>query len=330
MKGQHLMTIVRCRSHPLVIAWGLLLAVSLTVAACSPRPAAPEAPGGRGIAVAPEFEDFFHEYGSTQIFGYPISAAYVDDESGRLVQYFLRMSLEYDATLPASHRVIVAPLGEWALGGLTAVVTVPAAESNRRRHFSETDLVVQNGFLAFYEAHNGETLFGPPISPPMDEGGRRIQYFRNARLEWRPEAPLQHRVQVGWLGEAHFYNSGTAARYGTIIRGRNVPGDEVEQVVVSASVRAPILYHGDEQIIFAEVTTPEGIPVSGVAVHLSVAYDDRLDEMVLAETNEDGKAQGRLTLLDATPAQQIEVTVFVPGANGRAVANALVTFKSWW
>jgi hypothetical protein len=329
MKRQQLMTTLRCRSHTVMIAWLLLLVAFLALAACSPRPAVPETPGGRGIAVAPEFEEFYRKYGGTQIFGYPISAAYIDDESGRLVQYFLRMRLEYDPTLPAVERVIIAPLGEWAYGGLLMAATVPPPDSNRQRYFSETDLVVQNGFLAFYEAHNGEKLFGPPISPTVDEGGRRMQYFRNARLEWRPEAPLQHRVQVGWLGEADFYHS-AAPRYETIIRARNVAGDDVEQVVVSASARVPILYHGDEQIIFAEVTTPEGIPVSGVAVHLSVAYDDSVDEIVLRETNENGKAQGRLTLPDATPAQQIEVTVSVLAADGRAIATALVTFKSWW
>lgn len=330
MKSHMLMTTRRRRPYPMTFVCLLFLPTLLFLAACSLRPAISETPAGRGIAVAPEFDDFYRDYGGAPIFGYPISAAYRDHESGHLVQYFLRMRLEYDATQSADQRVIVAPLGEWAYAGLTSLATVPAPESSRQRHFSGTEHVVQNGFLAFYETHYGEKLFGPPISPLLDEGGRRIQYFRNARLEWRPEAPLEHRVQVGWLGEAHFYNSGAAVRYGAIIRGQNVASNDVEQVIVSASARAPILYYGDEQIIYAEVTTPEGIAVSGVTVHLSIAYDAKLDEIVLGETNEAGKAQGRLTLVDATPAQQIRVTVSVLAADGRAIGSNLVTFKSWW
>jgi hypothetical protein len=329
MMRQNLFTTLRCRSYHVMAAWLLLLAASLFLGACSGRTALPEAPGGRGIAVAPEFEEFYREYGDALIFGYPISAAYLDAGSGRLVQYFLRMRLEYDAAPATGEQVIVTPLGEWAFAGLMNRETVSPVESNRQRYFSETDLVVQNGFLAFYEAHQGEKLFGPPISPPVDEGGRRVQYFRNARLEWRPEAPREHRVQVGWLGEAHFYFSG-APGYVATIRGRNVAGDEVEQAVVSASARAPILYHGDEQIIYAEVTTPEGIAVSGVTVYLSLAYDERLDEIVLGQTNDAGKVQGRLTLADAAPAQQIQVTVSVLAADGRAMGSTLLSFKSWW
>jgi hypothetical protein len=324
------MTRMRYRSQGLMLAGLLLLAGALFMVACSGRTAVPEPPGGRGIAVAAEFEDFFRQYGGATIFGYPISAAYVEEDSGRLVQYFLRMRLEYEATLPAGERVSVAPLGEWAYAGVTNSTAVPMPDSNRRRHFAETDLVVQNGFLAFYDTHHGEKLFGPPISAPVDEGGRRVQYFRNARLEWRPEAPVAHRVQVGWLGEAHFYNSGAAAQYGAIIRGRNVAGAEVEQVIVSASARAPILYDGDEQIIFAEVTTPEGLAVSGITVHLSLAYDERLDEVVLGPTDESGKVQGRLLLPEMTPAQQIQVTVSALAPDGRSMGTALVTFKSWW
>lgn len=42
-------------------------------------------------------------------------------------------------------------------------------------------------FQQFYTAHGGVRIFGYPISPPVDENGRLVQYFERQRLEYHPE-----------------------------------------------------------------------------------------------------------------------------------------------
>lgn len=54
-------------------------------------------------------------------------------------------------------------------------------------------------FAAFYEAHGGERVFGAPLTGVRDDDGVRVQYFENARLEFRPGDLPGHRVRLSPL-----------------------------------------------------------------------------------------------------------------------------------
>jgi hypothetical protein len=85
---------------------------------------------------------------------------------------------------------------------LAAVPSASQLEEPAERYFEETGHTVRGEFLRFYDDRGGPDLFGPPVSPEIMEDGVRVQYFRNVRLEWRPENPPPYRVQPGLLGEA--------------------------------------------------------------------------------------------------------------------------------
>ena len=56
-------------------------------------------------------------------------------------------------------------------------------------------------FADFYQQHGGLTVFGYPISEPMQVNGRTVQWFERARLEVWPEfAGTPYAVQSGRLG----------------------------------------------------------------------------------------------------------------------------------
>lgn len=88
-------------------------------------------------------------------------------------------------------------------------------EVNRRRFFgigaslasevvfSETDNGVRKLFLDFFRKNKEGLLFGKPIMDViLDEEGRAVQYFENARLEHHPEyRDTKYEVQLGLLGE---------------------------------------------------------------------------------------------------------------------------------
>jgi lipoprotein-anchoring transpeptidase ErfK/SrfK len=53
------------------------------------------------------------------------------------------------------------------------------------------------GFLSFWSANDGERLFGKPLTDPLTENDRVVQYFEHARLEYHPESAA---VLLGLIG----------------------------------------------------------------------------------------------------------------------------------
>ena len=191
---------------------------------------------GTGIPPGKEFQSYYEQNGGARVFGYPLSAPYVDPNNGRLVQYFRRMRLEYDQD---EGKVSITRLGQWAIPSEEKQVPALVTPSETSRSFPETGLTVQDEFLTFYEANGNELIFGLPLSPQLEEGGTRIQYFENARLEWHPEAALAYRIQVGLLGEAHYRQVGI---HEDTIRANPESAPMVSAANVRAYFRATILY----------------------------------------------------------------------------------------
>jgi hypothetical protein len=312
---------------------GGLLAVGLffvSLAACGQNLfLTPTAPADSGFNVAPPFEAFYQDNGGLRIFGHPFSEPYTDPISGRLVQYFQNMRLEYDG---ATDQVTVSPLGEWLLPDETQRVEVALPGGGLTQYFGDSPYPVQDEFLLFYLQYGGPELFGLPISPQLDEGGTRVQYFRNARLEWRPEAPRDLHVQLGSLGEAHYWAAGFIP---DINRAAPVDSAAIRQANIRAAFKAPILYAGEQQTIFVTLTAADGLrPVGDVAVTLLITYNDGLTEAVrLPNTDSSGQTSG---LLPATfqnvvePGQKVQVQVTAVSPAGLEIGSIISSFKTWW
>ena len=175
-----------------------------------PPPASPQ-PGTRYVAparhtIGAPFLAFYQASGGMRIFGLPLTEAF--DDGGQRVQVFERARLVAGAA-----GVTISPLGYW----LTAkrsfpVVAAPAGALA----FPETNQALGGAFLAFWQAHRGALVFGPPISPELQEvngdgSGRTylVQYCRNARLEYHPELRgTPYAVSVGLLGIAYLQGRG--------------------------------------------------------------------------------------------------------------------------
>ncbi len=70
------------------------------------------------------------------------------------------------------------------------------------RWLADTGFEVTNaqGFLDFWRSRGGLKVFGYPISPVLNEGGRQVQYFERQRFEYFPNNPAPYKVQLGLLG----------------------------------------------------------------------------------------------------------------------------------
>jgi hypothetical protein len=69
------------------------------------------------------------------------------------------------------------------------------------RCFAETGHSVSGNFLRYFEAMGGVDWLGYPISEPLEEEGRQVQYYEYARLEDHPDDPAGPLVKLSMLGE---------------------------------------------------------------------------------------------------------------------------------
>lgn len=296
---------------------------ALLVVACGQQDSSADRGPVTGFSVEPQFESHYETYGS-RLLGQPISGA-CEVAGGGTAQYFQRARLQVD---PAGQEVFFYPLGEWARDGVRKEVEAPVPPDSRHRQFPETGFTVRDEFLDFYEENHGETFLGPPVSEQLDEGQLRVQYFRNGRLEWHPGAPPAERVRVGMLGQAHYLQA--AHDVSCEIRARPVSASAVQDVDVLASAAAPILYTGEEQVIYALVTTPAGVPVSGVPVVLTLRDTDWTLSVELGRTDGEGKVHGALQMPRFVPGHVVGVTVEARGVDGQVIGETGLAFQTWW
>jgi hypothetical protein len=155
------------------------------------------------------FLTFFNRHGGVGIFGNPLSEVF--SEGGQSVEYFERARLAL-----AGRQISVSALGALLTDG-RRFPRIPAFSSTATKlYFPGTGHALSGRFLAFWQAHQGSLVFGPPISEPLREqngdGTRRaylVQYFRNARLEYHPELHgTPYEVSVGLLGIEYLHRLG--------------------------------------------------------------------------------------------------------------------------
>lgn len=157
------------------------------------------------------FLEFFEAYGGVEIIGYPLTAPCEDPErGGRQVQYFQRGRLEMHPDSPAAYRVQLGLLAD-ELGYIFPPVAeeqIPRANSALHHYFPETKHIVSYAFLDYFREHGGIDVFGYPRSEFMHEGGRVVQYFQRAKMEWHPQSPAGSRIRLANLGEEHLRKFG--------------------------------------------------------------------------------------------------------------------------
>jgi hypothetical protein len=116
----------------------------------------------------------------------------------------------------AGGRVTLLPLGR-LLSPVRALAHVaPVPSTAKRRYFPSTGHTLAGPFLAYWQAHQGSVLLGPPIAEPDPEqngdGTARVytvQWFENGRLELHPEIKdLRYRVQLGRVGYEYLHRAG--------------------------------------------------------------------------------------------------------------------------
>ncbi len=285
-----------------------------------------ESQPGTGIPVAEPLKTFYQIKGGAPVLGYPVSDLFQERPNGPRVQYFENIKLEY---YPAGNKILVADLGRKYLPGESRWILAEVDSQEPGAALGEEGIIVRGAFLSFYQANDGATLLGDPLTPELNEAGTRAQYFENGRLEWRPELPLEQRVQLGSLGDNAYLEAGRFADPG---RNKASEASAVQSVNVKAAFKAPILYSGDQQVIFVEVETPASQkPVKGLRIWLTVTYEETESKLLLPLTDEMGHSSGDLTLNGVSPGQKVLVSVTAERpADGLDLGSGTFSFRTWW
>ncbi len=77
----------------------------------------------------------------------------------------------------------------------------PAAAAPNSVYFPATGHTLSDQFLTFWRTHGALSIFGYPVSQPLEIGGRHVQYFERARFELHPEFQgTPYEVELELLG----------------------------------------------------------------------------------------------------------------------------------
>ena len=315
------------------LGWAAPWIILLLLVSCQTSSPPPSPTVSYTIPVAPEFIDFYTLHGGTHVFGEPLDWLMEDPESGRLVQYFSRMRLEFEGNLSDTQRPIdrvsIYPLGEWAYTGVSAPSVATLGEVSQERFFPETGFAVRNGFLEFYEQNHGDVVFGPPISELLDEGGKRVQYFRNARLEWQPAASMAYRVQPGLLGRAHYDHSGYLGERAPG-QAQPQPATGIAEARVNVSVRSPIVYQNETQQVFVQVETLARQPVEGARIVLVVSYGNVIQEIELGMVDDTGFLRQEIDMSSIPAGEKVHLQARAYNSAGTLLGEGVALFRTWW
>lgn len=308
------------RVFPVLAAFVLILTVGTPVLA--------QSSGGEyfketGHYVSGEFLAYYRSVpNATALFGYPITEAFV--KNGRTIQYFQRARFELYPELPAGQRVKLTPIGKalYSPGEQLKLFNPFAC-----RYFSQTGYSVCYAFLDFFKANGGLERFGQPISPFEYRNDLIVQYFENARLEWKPWLPEGQRVSVADLGRPYFDLQKEDSNLLKPVDSNNSSGNLI-QLQVRAFVWKAVTLASDQQLVYVIVQDQNLQPVSGAQGTATVHWADGTTTTVSFSTNSSGVGIVPLTFLNQPYGKMVNIEVHV--TKDGLDASTTTSFRIWY
>ncbi len=261
----------------------------------------------------------------TMLYGYPLTDAFEDVISHRIVQYFERTRFELVPEESSNPNVRRTPLGRYLYEPGPAL---PASKNNPGcQGFADIEYQVCYAFLDFFNANGKAAQFGYPISNFEIHDDRIVQYFQLARLEWHPEMPVDQRVRVSNLGLAYFIKMKEDPRLREQSGNRNAI-----QIIKNIQVRAfpaqAITSNSREQSIFVIVQDQNFKPVVNTRLEISIHLPsgDVLRPPSPIVTDQDGIAVYTFNILDEPSGEAIvNVKAYIKNHDKSATSS----FRIW-
>ena len=260
------------------------------------------------------------------LFGYPITDDFIDPVTNHHVQYFQKARFDLTMT-PDGVGIESAPLGE-----LLYVADAPEADlakdSPTCRTFPSTGKTVCYAFLQFYEANQGWQFLGQPISNTELRDNHFVQYFQNARLEWRADLPAGSRVLVTDLGRYYFDEFVGNIELLTARPANNMP-DEQLKPQVRVFVAQAIVPANSKQTIYVVAQDQFLRPLKKAMVAVNITLPDGSSSFFrLPETDENGVSRLDIAVGNLNPREIVKIVAQV--STGDTLTKGAVWFRIWW
>lgn len=220
-----------------------------------------------------DFYDFYFDHPNPQrVFGLPITEAFIDPDTGRLVQYFENVQFEYFSDNPVGAKVALAPLGAELYEHGTAISNLTASTPNCHQQ-ADWSYPVCYSFLSFYQQNGGQPMFGKPVSGLEYLRGRLVQFFEYAELVWMPENPQQARIVIAPLGLTYFHAAGEDSSRLSPIRNFQY-NLNISDIRVNAFTKYAVIPSGSNQAVNVIAKDQNNAPLTNGIVQITVLYPD--------------------------------------------------------
>jgi hypothetical protein len=262
---------------------------------------------------------------------------------GLWVQYFDNARLEWHAGNYDPHKVQLGLLADILGHNQPRVVNAGSGfffGGYLYQYFDETGHSASLAFLDYFRRNGGLSVFGYPVTEPMEEGGRVVQYFQRMRLEWHPERVRNDRIRPGELGLEYIYRFGLPAgvrlREGahSAIGGVGDPvSANARKLTCLVTVDETVVRRGEQQTVFVKLGDTFGEPVAGADVLILVRNSIETSQFPPLQTDEVGIATLPFVVDSSLPVGedmivQVEVQALIDDVPLTCESRAL--FSIWY
>lgn len=275
-----------------------------------------------------DFHDFYFANPNPElVYGQPITEAYIDQQSGLLVQYFEKARFELHPESPPGEQVKLTPIGQKTY---SPGVLIEELSSSTPNCYQEKgwDFPVCFSFYNFYDHFGGAQQFGKPVSGLEYSHGRLVQYFEYAKLVWMPENPDQARIIIASLGFNYFYSTETDhSKLDPSLRNYEY-NLNISEIRVRAFPKFAIVPNGRTQSIDIIAQDQNNAPLTNGIVNITILYPDgtKTQTTTLA-TDENGLANLAFTTNSSKPGVvEVIVTVTYNDLEGISITS----FRIWY
>ncbi len=275
-----------------------------------------------GHFVEGEFLRFYNNAPNPElVYGYPITSQFTSRD-GKAVQYFQRARFELVTDAQGNVAVRLTPIGATLHQPITQLEPQNPAACEVISGYQ-----VCYDFLEFYKTNGGKAQFGNPVSNAEEQSATYIQYFENARFEWRAQG-TQTRVEISQLGQSYFDRLGED-------RSHLIPPQPLDASiapVISLDVRAfvarPITRSSGEQTVSVLVQDQNARGISGTNVNFSVQLPDGNTQTFSTLTDSNGIARISFGFINQPPGELVSIDIRVEA--GGKTKQTETSFRIWF
>jgi hypothetical protein len=270
--------------------------------------------------------DFLRFYASVRnpklVFGYPITEQ-ITSRDGQTVQYFQRARFELRPDLPKDQRVQLTSLGRATYQRSDQLYLSNTAGCE----VFPSGYPVCYAFLDFFNANGGAAQFGSPISPFEFHENLIVQYFEQARFEWRADRPEGQRVVLTDLGRLYFEQLGENPTYLKPIRPLDATINAILSIKVRAFIGKSVTRSSDQQTVYVIAQSQTGQAVSNATGRATILWPDGRTQDYFFTTDSRGLGTVTFNFADQKQGELVPIEIVV-AYQGLAGASR-TSFRIW-